>query len=343
MQTQDEVSVENVSLDDLKFADEEKFRHEIEYLRGRLINLESFKEKFFALQKNPGQAVSSNDSGDSTARISQLETDLKSATKLAMLSMTTTGEYGAVVDFFKESTAVKDYQKLIDVFFRSVTSYGLESTVLVHGLDGDEAFSQLAEHKELDIELIEKNREQGRVYEHDGMLSVNYKNVSMLFRGFPEDDMEKKGRLHDNLVILGSGLNGSIDALNLDIKMGRQRQNLHTIVKAIPKVIDKIEQDLGTQLKKTDVMCDQVIVNTSQLVKGHGLSGGQEKELNSLLVTHKNQLHKVLAESIVIAEQFAEIMNTLERTYISSSDDAEKADETEEFESKHNVDEDVLF
>ncbi|MCW8854879.1 MAG: hypothetical protein OQK72_09285, partial [Gammaproteobacteria bacterium] len=102
MQTQEDVGVENVSLDDLKFADEEKFRHEIEYLRGRVTNLESFKEKFFALQKNPGQNVTAS-SGDVAARISQLEADLKSATKMAMLSMTTTGEYGAVVDFFKES------------------------------------------------------------------------------------------------------------------------------------------------------------------------------------------------------------------------------------------------
>jgi len=342
MQIQDDVSVENVSLDDLKFADEEKFRHEIEYLRGRLINLESFKEKFFALQKNPGQTVSVNDSGDASARISQLEADLKSATKMAMLSMTTTGEYGAIVDFFKESTAVQDYHKLIDVFLKSVTSYGLEATVLVHGLDGDEVFFQLEEHKDLDIELIEKNREQGRVYEHDGMLSVNYKNVSMLFRGFPEDDPEKKCRLHDNLVILGSGLNGAVYALNLYMKMGRQRQNLRTIVKAIPKVIDKIEQDLGTQLNKTDVMCDQVIVNTGQLVKGQGLSAGKEKELGSLLMTHKRQLHKILAESIVIAEQFAEIMNTLERTYVSSTDESEKPAEPEEPQDKQ-ADEDVLF
>jgi len=339
MQTQEDVGVENVSLDDLKFADEEKFRHEIEYLRGRVTNLESFKEKFFALQKNPGQNVTAS-SGDAATRISQLEADLKSATKMAMLSMTTTGEYGAVVDFFKESSSAKDYQRLIDGFLKSVSSYSLEASVLVHGLDGDEFFSQSAGHEDLDKELIEKNREQGRVFEHDGMLSVNYKNVSILFRGFPEDDPEKKGRLHDNLVILGSGLNGSIDALNLDIKMGRQRQNLHTIVKAIPRVIDKIEQDLGTQLKKTDIMCDQLLANSNQLVRGHGLSAGQEKELNAMLVTHKSQLHKVLAESIVIAEQFAEIMNTLERTYVSSSEDAEPVEETG---GESGADEDVLF
>ncbi|MCW8909137.1 MAG: hypothetical protein OQK76_00820, partial [Gammaproteobacteria bacterium] len=67
---------------------------------------------------------------------------------------------------------------------------------------------------------------------------------------------------------------------------------------------------------------------------------GQEKELNAMLVTHKSQLHKVLAESIVIAEQFAEIMNTLERTYVSSSEDAEQVEETDD---ESVIDEDVLF
>jgi hypothetical protein len=128
--------------------------------------------------------------------------------------------------------------------------------------------------------------------------------------------------------------------------MGRQRQNLHTIVKAIPKVIDKIEQDLGTQLKKTDVMCDQVITNAGNLVKGRGLSGSQEKELSALLITHKSQLHKILAESIVIAEQFAEIMNTLERTYVSSAEDTQEVQDArvvKAAKAAEDANQDILF
>lgn len=243
----------------------------------------------------------------------------------------------------------KDYQSLIDVFFSALSNYGLQSTVLLMALDSEQMYSQNEETQDSDIELIREYKDLGRIYEHEDMLFINDKHVSFLVRGLSFDDQEKKGRLQDNLVILASGLTERIDALNLDIKMGRQRQNLHTIVKAIPKVIDKIEQDLGAQLNKTDGMCDRVIANMGSMIKDQGLGAEKEKELCGLLITHKHQLHKILAESIVIAEQFAEIMNTLERTYVSSAESDSSVETSAEtsadvlFENDKAVTESVIF
>lgn len=104
MQTQNELVQEDEASLETVLSEEDKFRHEIEYLRGRVSNLESFKEKFFALQKKvPKAAASVVESVIDTQQVSKLEADLKNATNMAMLSMTTTGEYGTVVDFLKKA------------------------------------------------------------------------------------------------------------------------------------------------------------------------------------------------------------------------------------------------
>ena len=327
------------TLDDLLFADEDRLRHEIKYLRERLVNLEVFKKMFFTLQedlvvernktRDLKQELSSRGVSDAQSRppaesgspgedVSQLKNDLKNATEMAMLSMTTASEYGAVMDFFKESGKAASHQDLVMLLFQAIASYGLESSVQIRSVEGDLFYAQNESTRDEDLSLINRFKIQGRILEREGYICINFKKISMLIKNFPFDDEEKTGRFKDYLVVMCSGAEVRIDSLDNAVQLMRQRRGLFKIVKSSQAALSKIEKGVGEQIRKTDNIYTQLANEISGTIKQLGLAEDQQHELLAVLAKNKKQLSKVLVESLSLDGDFVDLIEKLERTYSAS-------------------------
>ncbi|RDH81258.1 MAG: hypothetical protein DIZ80_14225 [endosymbiont of Galathealinum brachiosum] len=333
-----EMLEEKEQLDDLQFADEEKLRHEITYLSDRLKNLEVFKKMFFTLQEDlveerrkfselesqlnsssdvESPAAQLDDTGDTQTveNIDSLKEELQSANNMAMLSMTTAGEYSAIIDFFRDSGSASDYESMVKMLFAAGSSYGCGISVEIRCNNDELVFSYDENVKDEQAAIITRLKLQGRLIEENGLICINYKKISLLISNLPQDDIEKYGRIKDNLVVLASGANSIVDSIDSKIKLTNERKNLYKIVKGTHHAMENISKGIGDQIRKTNAVQNAFIKGLVEAIAHSKLDEVEKKKLNSMLASGKKSLSKVLMESFVLDENFVEVISKLEKTY----------------------------
>ena len=331
-------------LADLRYADEKTLRHEIEHQRQRLNNLEGFKKMFFALKAEINSGKEKNihhstqqvkdvdqpsDDSKLTSRINQLEEDLKGANQMAMLSMTTIGEYGSVLSFCKTVVAAESYEDLANLIYESMAAYALKVAIQINGLDGAVMYFQDELLNDEDTELINNLKDEGRIIEQDDVVVFNHKYINICVRDFPFDDQEKSGRLKDYLAIIASAADSCIKTLDADVKLERQNQNLHTILNAVPQMIEKIKEGINTQNNKAIDIYQGFVSGVKEMVSKRRAGDNCEKMFESLTSTNKEKFKKTFSQSASLTDNLVRMIKQLESTYIDKESSVDIRDEIE--------------
>ena len=323
--------------DETQLTDNEKLRHEVDYLHERLKNLEVFKKMFFTLQEdlveerkkyselkaslNKDTHVEDDSDGvqsdqaQVSVNIDSLKEELLSANQMATLSMTTAGEYGAIIDFFRESGLATNYQDMVQMLLAAGTSYGCGVSVEIRCNEGDLIFSYDDSIKDEKAAIITRLKLQGRLVEEDQHFCINFRNISLLIDNLPKNDIDKYERIKDNLVVLASGANSVVESIDSKVKLKKERKNLYKIVKGTHHAMEKIEKDIGEQIRKTSTTQNAFIKGLAEAVTHSKLREEEKNKLNVMLTSGKKTLSKVLMESFVLDENFLEVITKLEKTY----------------------------
>jgi len=335
-----EDSAEQDVLDDLLYADEEKLRHEIMYQRQRISNLEGFKKMFFTLKPKLDAEIAKNSqtttdgsqpptSDEVTTRINQLEENLKGANEMAMLSMVTIGEYGSVLNFCKATATTESYDELVELIYECMNAYNLKTSIQIRGIDGTSMHYQDDSLEEEDLELINSLKREGRIIEQEDVIIFNHKYISLCVRNFPVDDEEKNGRLKDYLAIAASSADNGIKMIDSDVKLARQYQNLHTILKAVPQMIEKIQQGINNQNDKALNIYNNFVGNMDDMIKKQGLTNECSTLLQSLSSSRKEEFKQTFSQSSKLTDNLVHMIKQLEETYVDNESDVDIRDEIE--------------
>lgn len=327
-------------LADLFQADEEKLLHEIKYQRQRNTNLEGFKRMFFALKAELDSTRASTgqdnntppfntDPHDSTARTNQLEQDLKGANEMAMLSMVTIGEYGSVMSFCKTTVTAESYDDLVELIYECMTAYGLSVTIQLNGVDGASLHCQDEQYKDEDIKLLDELKDSGRIIEQENIVAFNHKYINLCVRNFPFDDHEKCGRLKDYLAIIASVADSAIKTLDADVKLARQYQNLQTILKAVPQMIEKIQSGINKQNNKALDIQQDFVSNMAGMIKKQGMGEKCNTLLQTLASSHQEAFQKTFSQSVNLTDNLVQMIKQLEHTYVDNESDVDIRSEIE--------------
>jgi len=335
--------------DDLAFADEDKLRHEIKYLRERLTNLEGFKRMFFALKaEREKQVIDENDSeekistegvvdlkdsGADVNEVDHLQDELKKATEMAMLFMTTAGEYGPVLDFFKKISTVENYQQVADLVLETASNYDLNSSIQIRCVEGELDFCSDESKKDVCADFIFRFKDKGRLVEENSLVCINFENISFLSADFPVDDADKCGRLKDYLVTLCSGVDERVKSLDTRAILEKQTQTLlenqkkssHKIVKATHEAITVIEEGIENQILQVNAVYGVLEKELCQSFSDIGLSDQFKETLLEVLKGNKNKLNAVLTQSLALDQQFVEIITKLEKAYGASEEQGKES------------------
>lgn len=125
--------------------------------------------------------------------------------------------------------------------YECMSAYSLRVGIQINAEDSTLMYCQDEAFKDEDTELINNMNADGRIIEHENVVLFNHKYINLCVHDFPFNDKEKSGRLKDYLAIVTSSADVCIKTIDTDIKLGRQYQNLHTILKAVPQMIVKIQ------------------------------------------------------------------------------------------------------
>jgi len=345
------MSDKDALIDDLQFADSDRLRHEIKFLRDRVTNLDIFKRLFFTLQEDLVEersryteleahlhslGVPSVDgqeeelSSRALAPVTALKQELESSHGVEMLAITTANEHSALVDFFRNSEDASNYQEIVELLFASASAYRCEVSAELRCQDGELLFCQNDAIKDEHARVIKRLKLKGRLVEEKGMLCINHGKISLLASELPLDDIDRYGCIRDNLMVLASGANSVIDSLDAGVKLAHERKNLYKIVKGTHQAMEKVEKGIGDQIRKTSKVQNSFIQELASAVNELKQSPEDKARILDMLASGKKNLSKVLMETFVLDENFVDIISKLEKTY-SVVESAEKNTQSEFF------------
>ncbi len=206
------------------------------------------------------------------------------ASGAAMTAMTTAGEIGQVLHFFRESFGTASFVELADKLIEVVDFYGVSSIVeiktsyeIVQRTFRGNMFS-VAEQRVMDRLRGVKN-----IHSFGARTAFNYHSVSLIAMNMPSDDPDKAGRLRDHIAMLVEGANSRAEMIILEQKAEGQREMVNDAVNIATVSLANIEeQQKENQAELTEIM-NGLVAEVSRSFLTMGMTEEQEEDVMELI------------------------------------------------------------
>ena len=206
------------------------------------------------------------------------------ASGAAMTAMTTAGEIGQVLHFFRESFATRSFVELADKLIEVVNFYGVSSIVeiktnfeIVQRTFRGNMFS-VAEKKVMDSLRGVKN-----IHSFGARTAFNYHSVSLIAMNMPADDPDKAGRLRDHIAMLVEGANSRAEMIILEQKSEDQRAMVSDAVNIASVSLANIEEQQKESQAELAAIMNGLVGEVSRSFLTMGMTEEQEEDVMELI------------------------------------------------------------
>ncbi|MDH5178125.1 MAG: response regulator [Gammaproteobacteria bacterium] len=129
-----------------------------------------------------------------------LKQTCREANKTAHLALLGSSEIGLAMHFMESSYMLYGMDELAETFFNMTNKLELVCAMTFFG-PNQQPRSYFSDNKSspLEIELLDKMRNQKRIFEYGQRIFVNFPNVTLLVKNMPVDDHDRYGRIKDLL------------------------------------------------------------------------------------------------------------------------------------------------
>lgn len=224
------------------------------------------------------------------------------AMETAMTAITSAGEQGVVLGFLRQSFSLSSVNELAHRIVEAVSSYDLQSTVQLRCRSGVINVGNTQPCPPLEVELLERLRDQGRIMSKGRRAIFNYGEVSLLVKNMP-DDADKAGRLRDHLAILLEGADARLRSLEVN-------NRITEVVAESKQVLQEIHLAQQVHRETSRQIMDRMLsdLEASFLSSGWGLTEDQEKALIDLVEKGIEESERHQAKGMEVDERFQEII-----------------------------------
>lgn len=226
------------------------------------------------------------------------------AMETAMTAISSAGEQGVVLDFMRQSYTINDFDKLAKLIVDSTGNYGLKNSVQIRTKAHIFNASTTEPIPPLEIEILTRLKDAGRLQESGPRFMANYSNISMLIKNMP-DDPDKRGRLRDHLAILLESAEARLYALEISIGLDQLISDSNEILQQI-EVMQKEQKSAAMEIM------DQVMGDLEESFMSYGLTEDQESLLMSVVKSGVDKSLDNFEKGLSIDEQLRGLIKRLE-------------------------------
>lgn len=220
-------------------------------------------------------------------RIQEEKTQLKQsanfAQQAAFSAMTSMGELGTVLEFMRKSFAANSAAELATCILDAIAQYGCSGAVQIRL--GQDTHNQSPEGSDLPLETAVLNhlRTQGRIFEFRDRSVYNFGGITLLVKGQPLNDEERRGRMRDNLAILAESADARRNAIEIEQYNRRTRSGVQDAAAQLDATVrlihDSHQKDLferGMRIVNGQAEIERALVSL-------GLTEGQEEHFTQFI------------------------------------------------------------
>lgn len=235
----------------------------------------------------------------------EVEAEKSMMMQTAMTAISNAGEQGVVVDFMRRSFTVQSIEDLARLAVEATANYGLENSVQIRSSMGTVNASTADPMPPLEIELMSRLKDAGRLKTSGARLIANFGNVSMLIKNMPDDE-DKSGRLRDHLAILLEGAEIRLKALEMV-------QQLAELVADSNQALQEIGCQQKQQKEAAMQIMDDVMKELEASFLRYGLTEEQEQRLLGVVKTGVDKSLDNFEQGLKLDEQLRSIIDRLEQ------------------------------
>lgn len=241
----------------------------------------------------------------------RLKADFSNAFSTAMTAMSSSAEIGAVLQFMRKSFTCHDYTSLAQEVINTFTTFGLESSVKIHGKQGAIYYSPDGPCSQLEVSVLTNMSKQGRLFEFGSRTSCSYEHITIIVKSDAKSDPDRHGRMKDNLAWLAEGADARVVALD-GIAAMVKHDSLLQMQATITKALQGIDQRHREQGVKSGKIFEELQRAFDRKMITIGITQSQEEELAQLLLDAGNEARALYEEGLEISTHMDSLLKQLE-------------------------------
>lgn len=239
-----------------------------------------------------------------------LEEAKQSVTDAFMTAVTSMGDLGIVIEFFRKSYKATTSAELAVLLLQSINSYELQACIQLRSRYNTHNYTDGTELSQLETTLLDRiAKMQDRIMENGTRMFINYSKISVFIKNMPTTDDAKMGRLRDTLALLIEGTNEKQLSIEKEQDMISMLEESN---KANVHILNETENALSfikavhNELKHSNV---SLMESTVEKIQSSFLSMGLTDTQEAFLV---NIMHNSQFEATRIFDESAELENQIE-------------------------------
>jgi len=249
---------------------------------------------------------------ESQQRLDGLREEVANTMSMLMSTIVTSGEYGVVMNFFRNSYAARGLAELAEVVLKALDDFGLDGTVQLRTGEGILTINSARRSSPLEQDMLYKlSLENRHIYDYGHRTAFCYPNVAILIKTMPTDDPEAYGRVKDNIALLAEGAEFRLQALLVELEVRRQRENLAGSVAIAGKVLAKADTDFKVGQSEMTGIFDELEQRLELAFAGLGLSEDQENGMWQVVRPLMARARALYDEGLVLDEELDTALRAL--------------------------------
>jgi len=240
-----------------------------------------------------------------------LQEQLQDLTAVAYTAMTNSSEMGLVAQFTEHSFLCQNYQELAHKILETMQGFGLNATTQIRAKRETITTNKKRMVKQLEIELLDMVKTEGRLIEAGQRMFINYPHLSILIKNMPIDDPEKCGRLRDHLAVIGSIGDARITSIDVEKSLVQQK-SINAITISTQSAIEKVQQASQEKYQRVLSITQGMGQDIESLFLSLGLEQDQEIKLLSVLDQASEKLTALFEEDKFIDDALQDVLSQIE-------------------------------
>lgn len=229
-----------------------------------------------------------------------------------MSTITTSGEYGVVMNAMRNSLGCKSLGDLCEAMLKALEEFGLGGSVQLRTADNILTLNSERRSSPLEQEMLLKlSLENRHIYDYGNRTAFCWPNIAILVKGMPLDDPETYGRIKDNVALLAEAGEFRLKALEEEIKVRRQRETLASSVTMASQVLGQADAQYKRGQSEMSEIFSELEGKLEWAFAGFALTEDQERGLWAIVRPLTARAAALYDEGVKLDQQLAGALETL--------------------------------
>lgn len=164
----------------------------------------------------------------------------------------------------------------------------------------------------LEISVLRNARDSGRIFQFRSRCVFNYGGLTLMLNNMPVDDVEKCGRIRDNVAILAEGAGARLKALESDLLARQRREGIEQALPGLRSTLEAVQANYRRNcFELTQNMIDYQEILTKSFVS-MGLTERQEEKLTAMASDFMQRMVSTQDASLEVVSRLEGVTRSLE-------------------------------